>query len=227
MLYKNNYGEVDFWSHSSFKAMKNIGVNLSGGTDSAMLLYLLAKEQKDITIYPLTLVDIERPTNIWNAREVLLYIRDKFPDVDIKDIVSEEFSKAENPEKRYWHIKFTDRMRKEIPLDILCHGRTSNPPYEEAKKNNLLDKREIVRDHDNHEAILKGNSQLTYSPFVNVDKRFLKELYEELDIMELFNLTASCISKSSETDHFTKACRTCWWCREKLWSFGCYDYGEV
>ena len=48
MIYANEYGTVDLLSEQFLQSLKSdngtIGVKLSGGADTALLLYLLAKE---------------------------------------------------------------------------------------------------------------------------------------------------------------------------------------
>ena len=48
MIYANKYGTVDLLSEQFLKSLKSdegtIGMKLSGGADTALLLYLVAKE---------------------------------------------------------------------------------------------------------------------------------------------------------------------------------------
>ena len=65
-----------------------------------------------------------------------------------------------------------------------------------------------------------------YRPFVNVDKKFVADLYKQFDLMDdLFPLTMSCIGFDYQTNYFTEPCKKCYWCHEKKWAFGCYDGG--
>jgi len=234
MIYSNEFGTIDFWDdHPTIHEHKSIGLNLSGGTDSALLFWMLCREisirKHDCIVQPQTLIDTERPTNIWNAKEIVLYMRDMFPDVEIKDIITGHFTKdSEGPglEKSYWHNKFTQKNKDENKFTFLLHGKTANPPYEEALKHNLLKDRETVRDVESGNTHVKAVLDNYWCPFHDKDKRFLREIYLENSIMDLFEITASCISKNYLSNYFSKACRVCWWCREKKWSFGCYDYGE-
>ena len=67
----------------------NIGVLVSGGTDSAIALYLLCeyitknKLTDKTTIYPLHGVDRKRrPTSVWDAYEIINFCKNAFPNVD-------------------------------------------------------------------------------------------------------------------------------------------------
>ena len=81
MLYKSRYGNVNFWEpHQNLNNFKNIGINLSGGVDSAFLMYMTCKElqerESDASIIPITGVHNSRPTNEWNAREIVDYFKE-------------------------------------------------------------------------------------------------------------------------------------------------------
>ena len=234
MIYKNEYGTLNFWDdHPYINDNNEFGINLSGGTDSALLFWMMCREvslrKKDCFIQPQTLVDTERPTNIWNSKEITLYMKQKFPNVDIRNVISGKFTKDKEgvgKEKTYWHNKFTKKNRDEKKFKFLLHGRTANPPYEEAVKFDLIRDREQTRDIEKGGEKKGALSKTGWVPFYDKDKRFLREIYIENDLMDLFEITSSCISKNYLTNYFSKACRVCWWCREKKWAFGCYDYGE-
>ena len=59
MIYKNKYGKVDLLSKQFLQSLKSdkgvIGAKLSGGSDTALLLYLLAKEIQAVSYTHLTL----------------------------------------------------------------------------------------------------------------------------------------------------------------------------
>ena len=59
MIYSNEYGTVDLLSEQFLKSLKSdegtIGMKLSGGADTALLLYLVAKEISAVSYTHLTL----------------------------------------------------------------------------------------------------------------------------------------------------------------------------
>ena len=61
------------------KSFKKIGMSLSGGTDSALLFYLLLKFVDDIEIFPWCGIDVHRPAHIWHAREIYETYMEMFP----------------------------------------------------------------------------------------------------------------------------------------------------
>ena len=64
-----------------------------------------------------------------------------------------------------------------------------------------------------------------YKPFVNVNKKFLAEIYKQEGIMDLHNISESCTGFAADTNWFTEPCKKCFWCHERYWAFGAYDGG--
>lgn len=244
MILKAQGKEIEFfeWDHSSHKKFM---LALSSGTDSAMYLYLacLAIPEKQIICH--TGVDRgwgKDPYIGDYAREIVDFMRKKFPHVDIVHEVYDfnsqllehiqqarkEIDEAEDKSlfpTVYGHAKgvATRAIKREIKQRYECtlsgHGITKNPPIE-------LPHAEPRRNREYEPMVVLKSGNVQYRPFVNVDKKFIAELYEQYDLMDdLFPMTASCIGNNEDTKFHTEPCRTCFWCHEKLWAFGCYDGG--
>ena len=231
MIYKNEHGTVDFWKYPQLNEHKKILINLSGGTDSALMTWMLCKKLTELDnnaeINFSILVDVERPTNLWNAREIILWYKERF-DLNFGDEYVGEYKKGSidnNFNKAFYHRKHTKKSRAASQATLLMHGRTANPPARIRRECNLNEGRQTVRDTPEEE--FTGNTLQTYRPFIHVHKKWVAEEYKKNKIMDLFKLTASCIAEDYKTDFFTKPCKTCWWCREKHWAFGCYDFGYM
>lgn len=233
MIYESSIGNLDFWTpyEDRLNTFTKIGINLSAGTDSALVLYMTCRELVDkphVTIIPVTGVDVLRPTNEWNAKEIVMLMKEWFPTVRFGEHQINKYRKLNPSDKTRNHVEHENKLRDEGIIDVLFHGRTANPPEDVAKKHDLLSDRETRRDvygntripyHENH-------GKPFYCPMEYLDKRFVAEQYHKFNLMEdLFPITASCIAHANETDYFTKPCKSCWWCREKKWAFGMYDGG--
>lgn len=235
MKYESEFGTVDFWDpYPRLNDFKKIGINLSGGCDSSLVMFMTCRElverNSDAVIHPVTGVHNARPTNIWNAREIVELFREMFPTVNIGEHFVDYYDKEHEKDKVNQHAKHENRLRDEGKIEVLFHGRTANPDKEEAEKHNLLYKREERRDrHGNtREPYHENHDKPFYCPFEFVDKRFVSDMYKRFGLMEeLFPLTASCVEYAKKTDYFTKPCKECWWCREKKWAFGMYDGGVI
>lgn len=57
----------------------------------------------------------------------------------------------------------------------------------------------------------------TYIPWFNHNKKDISKMYKELGILK----TLFPVSRSCENDnHIGSHCGSCWWCEERLWAFG-------
>lgn len=189
----------------------NIGLSLSGGADSAVLAYLLMKYSKS-KIYFFTTASFEKQI-----------ITVKHSSNVIKKCI--ELTGNLNVEHHINYVKFQDRTEflntliEKVDSNIVdvVYTATTNVPcnvndFENKLNNDILQRRSpaIIKPLFSH-----GNK--LYHPFINLDKKDIKKLYNDLNILsELFPLTRSCES-TSEFDHH---CGQCWWCEERLWAFG-------
>ena len=235
MKYTSEAGDLDFWDpYPKLNDFKMIGINLSGGADSALVMFMtcreLEKRNSDAMIVPITGVDKTRPTNIWNAEEIVLLFKEMFPMVKFANHEVNHYTKDHEKDKTNKHKKHESKLWSEKKIDVLFHGRSANPPEDVAKANNLFFKREERRDKHGHERVPyhENHNKPFYCPLEYLDKRFVAEQYKKFNLLDnLFPITASCVEYADKTDNFTKPCKECWWCREKKWAFGMYDGGVV
>lgn len=223
-------------------------LGLSGGTDSAMLLYLLCLEKPKWKIICHTGIDKHKDPWVGEyAADIVELMRKKFPHADIVHEVY-NFNSLDplwmyRAEKE-WHEQpdksilptiegyskavasrpHKSAIRKKYDIKLSLHGITANPPIEEQKKFGIDKVAEPRRNQVYEEEQWKKSGKLHYRPFVNVDKKFVADLYKQFNLMEdLFPLTHSCIGFAPDTNSFTEPCKKCYWCHEKMWAFGCYD----
>ena len=134
-----------------------LGISLSGGTDSAILLYLMAKYLNGVTIQPWTAFEtsnnpeFENPVTIEAVEAVIEYVKNKFPEANILDghkfymdkddyEVNAEALLVNIPGWEYYPmghggvVKILN-MRKHVNhafatgmFGLLCEGITMNPP---------------------------------------------------------------------------------------------------
>ena len=233
MKYTTPYGDLDFWDpYPELENLKKIGLNLSGGADSAILLFMTCRElvnKPDHVIIPITGIDDLRPTNIMNASEIVSFFKEMFPTVRFGKHDSYHYVADTSENKRIAHIGAEKRLIESGTVDVLFAGRTANPPYDELVKHDMIENREMIRDPDiteNKDVFLAAGQYKYYTPFQFHDKRFIASIYEQYGLLdELFPITASCTAFSEHTKGFTEPCKFCWWCKEKYWAFGMYDGG--
>ena len=96
MIISHNQYSIDFLKDVNLYDHDSVGISLSGGTDSTMVFYLLCKYAPQLSIVPFTMIEeghpTARPNNIWHVDEICLYMKEKFPKVNIKDVKECKFN---------------------------------------------------------------------------------------------------------------------------------------
>lgn len=209
MLIANSYGTVRVLDDFNFFQNKTIGLSMSGGADSTLLCYLIAKsiDEKELntTIIPYNGYDVSLPHDSLKLLEIINYIQTKFPNVDLKWPISTVFDSKGVDIKNEYLRPMRDHMFDKGYFDFLMIGINLGPPIEVQEsfpsikrlEGHTLDKQ------------LKGPDKNL--PFVNVDKRWIIQCYKDLNLLELYNKTSSCL-------HSDPGCGNCWWCYERNWA---------
>lgn len=212
---------IDFFNfdYSNLK----IGIAVSGGTDSALLLYLAARYLKDVEIIPWSGYEIEnrdhgfRPFTIDNAIDVVQIVKEKLPTSNISKHHIWTYDRCGINKSVYMKNEIESSIKNGI-IDIYVTGYSANPPIE------------VVQEWDTDVPVERFDFRDTrpnnsfYAPFANINKKFIASLYKKYDLMDdLFPYTASCVGWAEETNWFTEPCKKCFWCHERKWAFGYYD----
>lgn len=191
------------------KSYNKIGMWISGGADSALLLYLCVNYILDNNLHTKII-----PIHGWDKRREYSYspkvaknIIEKINELIPNDIIQPlqlcAYHKLKGEEKSKYHKPFTELLRREDIIDHKITGSTLQP--------NILP--DIGRS--------SRRSTSEYSPLGDLTKRDVAILYGEYNLLEsLYPLTVSCID-----DLPSGPCKECWWCKEKFWAFGSYDGG--
>jgi hypothetical protein len=217
-----------------------VGISVSGGADSALLLYIVMSHVKQhLHIY--TVISPERR----EAMEVHV------------DRVVETCSRLTDNTNFTYHKDFVVDQRADIMFPTLEHnlnrdnigllyfGLTKFPPREVYEQ--FLDKQPSwhteFRDdlkvqplygitipirnkddlpHISADPATANKTELVldkrvYKPFVNLNKKDIAAMYNELGIVDsVFVASRSC----EDPTHLGTHCGKCWWCDERKWAFG-------
>ena len=190
---------------------KRIGVCVTGGADSTILLYLLLslKRHYNLQIYPISLQTIDKIHQLTYVEEVINFIQLSLNDTLEDLIVGEEVLS-----KYFWalssHILFD--IKQNYDLDVMFKGVTKNPPL-----NFVADEiyRPLERDGTNIK-LLDGDY---CNPFFDIDKKHIFKMYRDNNLQSLIEKTVSCSISYNDQKYFH--CGTCWWCRERQWGLVC------
>jgi len=227
----DNFGQtIDFEIDPQYK---KIGVNLSGGADSAILFYMVCEYLKtnnrtDTSVSVMSCAnDLKHRWNVRKAADVINYTIDK---LKFNPVDTHYSYYRDKQEVEYFHAveaKLFDDKR----VDMIISGITANPKVNadiEDSKGNVINLNEtgLSERAEKEQAIFifVSNNRCYYRPFVNHDKRFVAAMYDHYNVREgLFPLTRSCeaIPDGDYNPEFeNEPCGTCWWCLERKWAFG-------
>ena len=155
-------------------------------------------------------IDTNQKIAVQPVEQIVEYVRNKFKDVNI---ILETFSYAINPKnlnKNDYHESYYDDYKKRYNIPKIVRAVTQGMPNSG---------RPIV-DHDiSPEKLIQYSKDDITVPFGAIDKKQIKLQYRYHGIVDLANMTVSCIADQ------TQPCRECWWCKERFWAFGNYDGG--
>jgi len=173
---------------------KHYGILLSGGLDSAILLYLLIKVNPKINIQPFTIAKTDGA--YLYADPVVEHFNQKFNLSIPKTIVVGD--------PTVYHRLQSHTAVREIfdkhPVDILFVGINQNPP----ELNNLPGA--PIRNTKS------TNPQIIF-PFLDLYKHNILEFMYADKQEDLIDITHSC------TEQQIGRCNKCWQCTERIWAF--------
>ena len=224
-----------------FKDYKSLYVTVSGGVDSALGLFLLAKHITENNLNTkITVATGVEPQphyvrNDKNAKKIVSIISDMFPNVNIEnhlitflegyDRLTEGYPKVTR--SRTMHINDWENGDYDLGIGFV----SSFPKLDEMKKDKALYEKSLTVGPEDRNWTGEKNDKINgkwWQPFLNKTKKDFADLYEEHNLMDsLFPYTASCVGKAETTNNFTKPCQKCFWCLEKYWAFNMYDYPEA
>lgn len=212
---------------------KRILFSISGGTDSAILLYLTCKyitenNLTDVEITPWTVVDIHRPGNDIIVKNILSIITQLYPNIVFRPWLLDHIDvEMNNPSSKLSLMRELNRQQFITgTYDTLMFALTNSPPVKLSAPLETSENRNPNTVKSEKEYLPEYKVTL-YGPFVNLNKKDIAHLYEKYSLMDnLFPLTQSCIGLPHETDNGTKPCKQCFWCLEKFWAFGRYDFNQ-
>lgn len=231
MKLSDEYGQyVDFDISEEYK---KVAVSCSGGADSSILLYIVVKYLKDnnrndTTVSVLTCAnDFKHRWNARKAADVINYIIDK--------LEWNQFDTHYTYYRDFQDFKYFQEVENKLFIDnridlvirgLTCNPKQSGPIFIENFENQMIDITSTgldIRNNIDANNFKKNSTGSWYAPFVNVDKRFIKSMYEQNNVMDLFNMTRSCEAvpgKLYDIEFENTPCGTCWWCLERKWAFG-------
>jgi tRNA(Ile)-lysidine synthase TilS/MesJ len=207
---------IDYIRNTFPENKKNIGIKMSGGSDSTLLAYLIAKHIKednlDIKIIPVVIVEAGLPFQEIVVRDVLKAINEQLSiNIELEHVFNLDLSYNKITRMR----EIEEELFNKNIIDLIVTGGTRRP---EAEIDSNFDNGGLSGPEDNRVGVQPTywEDEKSYSPFINFNKKILLNYYKTNNLIDiLFNKTRSCVSK---THDFTTVCGECWWCRERKWA---------
>jgi len=232
-----------------FKCPDKVLLSLSGGLDSAAILYLICHYFPDTEIVPYTGHDVTAPMDYECTKDILQFIREIFPNANIKEQDAYRFD-IWDPE---WRAKAQEQWDSETTIGLngtvvhkfkrlsgLVKVLFLNANADRLKNqypghtimtgmtaNPPVEEQRkygfydvAERRRDRRDHQIQWKMGRQYQPLVNVDKKFVAGVYKDHNLMDsLYPFTSSCVGKFDDTDYYSTPCGNCFWCGEKTWAF--------
>jgi 7-cyano-7-deazaguanine synthase in queuosine biosynthesis len=201
----------DYYEHTP------VGVSVSGGADSALLLhYLLRYNDGPIHVFTLH-SDYKLGTNAHHAMQVVAHLSRETGRRDIHHHVSYV---AEQTKTNLWDE--VNAYLKSGTIQAVYSGVTANPPPRVTATFGMQDSTDPARSPTVARATRDGR---LLTPWTNFNKQTIAQLYAQENLMDsLFPLTRSCewapVMGEDIPDPHGAHCGQCWWCQERYWGFG-------
>jgi 7-cyano-7-deazaguanine synthase in queuosine biosynthesis len=196
----------------------DLAVVVSGGADSALLLYLLLKYSSG-TVHAFTCAPnttgritaqissrvIEKCIELTSNNKVTHYTW--YTDYQTHDLLFEPILKFVNDEKK---------------ATALYSGVTANPPADVTSNFEVLTLPQDAVRNPNIKRPTFYPTFNSYTPFTNIDKQKIADIYNKFGLIDsLYPVTRSC-EKGQELPLMFGHCGKCWWCQEREWGFSKY-----
>ncbi len=224
---------------------RTIALMLSGGLDSASLMYLLCLHFPQIKIVPITGIDAHARFDALCAYDVINFMHEYFPQ---NNILNHEVFSFDHQDPEYMELALkmhADPAQKNNSdlalqpagtskniqtrlgvqsiwskckeLEWTVMATTANPPNQLMKARGFFDKAEYKRNEPHNRTNIRSTLHV---PFINADKKFVAGIYKHYNLMDtLYPITNSCVGVASVTNYGTVDCGECFWCHEKKWGF--------
>lgn len=231
MIVPTSQGDVEI----NIQGKRNVLVKVSGGADSAILLYMLAKYRTefnpDIEFVITSSDHAGRPYQYEFAQKVITVVERHYSLGNYQHVRNDN---------RGGDFYDQDMEKMNLPLiddnsSVQFMGITANPSVEELTEYKVtmgaypsfVEHRPVTRDLDHEDRYPIKENEIEPGvfkfnrPFTLINKKAVAEIYDYFNIREeLFPVTRSC---EDTTTDFSSHCGKCWFCHERRLGFGHFD----
>ena len=165
---------------------KQICINISGGADSAILLWMLIQYcEKHIPDAELHVITSANPIKGWYNAKWSTNVLDKVLHLTGTKLIKSHYTFYSTDQIRS-ELDEVEKMQQDLHgITFTLHGTTQNPPMEIVE---LLEGRHEPRDAGHGRMIIREYVPgiTRWTPLMEVDKRMVAYLYKHFDSVEIF-----------------------------------------
>lgn len=222
---------------------KKIGVSVSGGADSALLLYLLNHYYFNFEIHVITQVRCwkTRPWQRYNSLDVFNWTKKNFPNnklVRHEGFIPPDLEwgrKGPNLIDEYGKKKSGNQIILRSHNEYICHQEKLDAWFAAVNLNPDIPINGALEDRNSGHipSIFEHMNTLICHPFIHTRKDWIIQQYFDYNLQELLNLTRSCEGDKidypdvfGDLDYetyvpgqYVPECGQCFWCKEREWAF--------
>lgn len=191
-----------------------LGVCVSGGADSALMLYFLLK----FSDQPLHVFSVASQEKQLKNTHAAINVISKCTELTSNYNLTHHISYVAAQTKQNLFLAPIEFLNNNI-VSTVYTGVTKNPPFAVTDQFTL----ETLENDERDPTVIRQTKQGNwYMPWTNLDKQDLSAIYTQYNLMdELFPVTRSCEWINHEWDDPGMGhCGKCWWCEERMWGFG-------
>ena len=208
MLYENQYGMCEIL----IKDDHNVCVNVSGGPDSAFLLWAVANSVTTQNIIAKVITYDQWPLGFASVKAIVEKVGGIFPAIEFT--ISHTHNDGSIP---------INEFLNSIPHNTtqVFNGFQCNPPKQRLVDDGIYDIREVYKDRDR--VMFPDEYRGQFWPMRFTSKQWLGQAIIDYDLHWIHDLTATC------DDSFISGqpCKQCYGCVERRLYMGSYDRGAL
>ena len=196
------------------KPYKTIGLLLSGGLDSSVLLHLMNKANTSSKYYFFTMN--KGDNSVGHVEELLTY-HDMGNNTYEKVVINldeygsdDRYHGSEKESTGAWKSIYENYWDK---IDVLYNGNTGMPTEDLESSTLPVDRTRSIKAEQKYTKFIM--------PFIHINKSHTVWLAKKYSLDNIIKYSHTC------TEQADGSCGECWQCKERMWGFNYHGYEDV
>jgi len=213
---------INYNLRNLFDIHSNCAVCVSGGADSALMLYKVLQNNNKHTHVFTYANNTLMLKNVTASAAVVNKCVELTGNHNVTHHVVH--NEGDKPNGVTPLIDMVAKYKNILGINNLYLGVTKNPPTSISDNFKYADWKDTSRDtvEDRNNTHTDEDFEKIITPWINIDKQQLALLYKQENLLDtLFPVTYSCEWYPRDgNDPGMNHCGECWWCEERQWGFG-------